>query len=123
MVHIKCVSSTVQRIVLSLALEQHPDHQRQLLLNPGNLYLGPVCMLSRLSHVRLFSTLWTVAHQTPLSMGFSRQEYWSGLPGDLPAPRIEPACLLLLLHWQVSFFFFFNTSATWVAPLGPRRCF
>ena len=39
-------------------------------------------------------TLWTVAHQAPLSMGFSRQEYWSGLPfpslGDLPSPAIEP---------------------------------
>ena len=39
-------------------------------------------------------TLWTVAHQAPLSMGFSRQEYWSGLPcpapGDLPNPGIEP---------------------------------
>ena len=47
-----------------------------------------------LSHVRLFATLWTVAHQAPLSMGFSRQEYWSGLPfpppGDLFHPGIEP---------------------------------
>ena len=47
-----------------------------------------------LSHVRLFVTLWTVAHQAPLSMAFSRQEYWSGLPfpspGDLPDPGIEP---------------------------------
>ena len=47
-----------------------------------------------LSHVRLFVTPWTVAHQAPLSMGFSRQEYWSGLPfpspGNLPDPRIEP---------------------------------
>ena len=47
-----------------------------------------------LSRVRLFATLWTVAHQTPLSMGFSRQEYWSRLPfpspGDLPNPGIEP---------------------------------
>ena len=47
-----------------------------------------------LSHVRLFATPWTVAHQAPLSMGFSRQEYWSGLPfpspGDLPNPGIEP---------------------------------
>ena len=45
-------------------------------------------MLSHLSHVQLFVTLWTVACQTPLSMGYSRQEYWSGLPfpppGDLP---------------------------------------
>ena len=38
------------------------------------------CMLSRFSHVRLCATPWTAAHQTPLSTGFSRQEYWSGLP-------------------------------------------
>ena len=38
-----------------------------------------------LSHVQLFATPWTVAHQAPLSMGFSRQQYWSGLP--LPSPR------------------------------------
>ena len=47
-----------------------------------------------LSHVQLFATPWTVAYQGPLSMGFSRQEYWSGLPfpspGDLPNPGIEP---------------------------------
>ena len=47
-----------------------------------------------LSRVRLFAIPWTVAHQTPLSMGFSRQEYWSGLPfpspGGLPNPGIEP---------------------------------
>ena len=47
-----------------------------------------------LSRVRLFVTPWTVAYQAPLSMGFSRQEYWSGLPfpspGDLPNPGIEP---------------------------------
>ena len=44
--------------------------------------------------VRLFATLWTVAHKDPPSMGFSKQEYWSGLPfpspGDLPNPGIEP---------------------------------
>ena len=47
-----------------------------------------------LSRVRLFATPWTVAHQAPPSMGFSRQEYWSGLPfpspGDLPDPGIKP---------------------------------
>ena len=47
-----------------------------------------------LSCVRLFATPWTEAHQAPSSMGFSRQEYWSGLPfppsGDLPDPGIEP---------------------------------
>ena len=55
------------------------------------------CMLSCFSRVQLFATqwtLWTVAHQAPLSMGSSRQEYWSGLPcpppRDLPDPGIEP---------------------------------
>ena len=47
-----------------------------------------------LSHVQLFAASWTVALQAPPSMGFSRQEYWSGLPfpspGDLPDPGIEP---------------------------------
>ena len=64
-----------------------------------------LCVLSRFSCVWLFTTLWTIAHQAPLSMGFSRQEYWSGLPcpspGDLPSPGTDPASLCLL-HWQVS---------------------
>ena len=55
------------------------------------------CMLSRFSHLLLFATLWTVAHQAPVSIGFSRQEYWSELPcpppGDFPDPGIEPASL------------------------------
>ena len=42
-----------------------------------------VCMLSHFSHVQLFVALWTVAHQAPLSMGFSRQEYWCGEKGTL----------------------------------------
>ena len=50
--------------------------------------------MKSLSHVRLFATPWTVAYQAPPSMGFSRQEYWSGLPfpspRDLPNPGIEP---------------------------------
>ena len=55
-----------------------------------------VCMyvLSHSSCVRLIATPWTVARQAPLSMGFSSQEYWNGLPfpspGDLPDPGIEP---------------------------------
>ena len=44
-------------------------------------------MLSCFSHVRLFATQWTVACQAPLSMGFSRQEYWSGLPCPSPSSR------------------------------------
>ena len=53
-----------------------------------------VCVLSHFSHVSLFVTLWIVLCQAPLSMGFSRQEYWSGLPclppGNLSDPGIEP---------------------------------
>ena len=57
-----------------------------------------LCMLSRASVVSNFATLWSIACQAPLSMGFFRQEYWSGLPcsppGDLPNPGIEPASLM-----------------------------
>ena len=53
-----------------------------------------VSKVKSLSRVRLFATPWTVAYQAPQSMGFSRQEYWSGLPfpssADLPDPGIEP---------------------------------
>ena len=57
-------------------------------------YEACTCVKS-LSNVQLFVTLQTVAHQGPLSMGFSRPEYWSGLPfpppGDLPDPGIKPS--------------------------------
>ena len=53
----------------------------------------PVCLV--MSDYFFFPTPWTVARQAPLSMGFSRQEYWSelplSLPGDLPNPEIEPS--------------------------------
>ena len=56
------------------------------------------CVLRCFSCIRLFETLWTVDRQVPLSMGFSRQEYWSGLsyppPGDLPDLGIEPMPLI-----------------------------
>ena len=73
------------------------------------------CMLSHFSHVWLFVTLWTAACQAPLSMGFSRQEYWSGLPcpppGYLPNPGIEPTSLMSpALAGR-----FFTTSTTWEA--------
>ena len=77
---------------------------------------GHACMLSCFSHVWFFVTLWTIAHQGPLSQGFSRQEYWSGLPwpppGDLPGPGIKPASLMSpALAGK-----FFTTIATWEAP-------
>ena len=60
-----------------------------------------VCMVSCFSGVQLFATLWSVAHQAPLSMGFSWQEYWSRLPWSPPedlSPQRSNPCLLHLLH-------------------------
>ena len=69
------------------------DLQKQKILRRGGKSTQKVKVKS-LSCVRLFVTWWTVAYQAPLSMGFSRQEYWSGLPfpspGDLPNPGIKP---------------------------------
>ena len=74
-------------------------------------------MLCHFSCVRLFTHLWTVACQAPLSMGFSRQEYWNELPcpppGDLPDPGMEPASLVS----PVSAGRFYTTSTTWEAQV------
>ena len=74
-----------------------------------------VSMLSHISRAQLFATLWTVTHQAPLSMGFSRQEYWSELPcpppGHLPDPGIE----LTYLTSPALVGRFFTTSTTWEA--------
>ena len=80
-----------------------------------------VCMhaylLSRFSRVQLFATPWTVAQQAPLSMVFSRQEYWSGSlcppPGNLPNPRTETVSL----KSPALAGGFFITSATWEAQI------
>jgi len=80
------------------------------------LYPYSTCMLSRFSHDQLFGNLWTAARQGLLSMGFSRQEYWSGLPclppGDLPNPGIEPASPASPALAGG----FFTTNASWEAP-------
>ena len=74
-------------------------------------------MLNHFSCVQLCASLWTETHQAPLSMGFSRQEYWSGLPfvspGDLPDPGIKPVSLMS----PASACRFFTTSATWEAHI------
>ena len=71
------------------------------------------CAVLCLSHVRLFAAPWTVACQAPLSMGFSRQDYWSGLPcpppGDLPDPGFTPASLMSPALAGS----FFTTNTTW----------
>ena len=57
----------------------------------GQNYMMPTaCMLSHFSHVPLFVTPQTVTYQAPLSMGFSRQEYWSGLPFPPPVDPLDP---------------------------------
>ena len=70
------------------------------------LYTRDKSMPSCFSCVHLFATLWAVTLRAPLSMGFSRQENWSGLlcppPGDLPNPGIKPLSLMSPLHRQVS---------------------
>ena len=84
--------------------------------------LSPLCvccaMLSCFSHVRLFVSPWTVTLQALLTMGFSRQDHWIGLPclppGDLPDPEIEPASLMSPALANG----FFTTNATWEAPLS-----
>ena len=75
-----------------------------------------VCMLTHFSHVQLFATLWIVVCQAPLSMGFSRQEYWSELlcppPRGLSNPGLKPTSLTFLALAGR----FFATNATWEAP-------
>ena len=90
---------------------------------PSNIYIyiyldiDVHAWLSCFNHVQLFVTLWTVAHQVPLSMEFSRQEYWRRLPcpsaGYLPDPGIKPMSLASpALTGR-----FFTTHATWEAPV------
>ena len=85
-----------------------------LSLSLSDLMMG-LCVLS-LSHVWLFASPWTIAHQASLSMEFFRQEYWSGMPfptpGDLPASGIKPTSLVPpALSGR-----FLTASTTWEAP-------
>ena len=86
-----------------------------LILHTRNTLCVHACMISHFSHVWLFATPWTGARQAPLSMGFSRQAYWSGLPrpppGDLPDPGTEPTSLMSPVFAGE----FHTTNATWEA--------
>ena len=77
-----------------------------------------LCFATSLSHVQLFVTPWTIAHQTPLFVRFSRQDYWSGFlcppPGDLPDPGIESVSLAVAGR-------FFTVWATWEAHVFGTR--
>ena len=74
-----------------------------------------MCVPSHLSHVQLCATLWTVACQVPLSMGFSRQEYWSGLPFPSPGDRPNPEVKSMSLTSPALAAGFFTTNTTWEA--------
>ena len=82
---------------------------------PSLQFCECMCMFS----VRLFVTLWTVAHQAPLSVGFSRQEYWSGLhfllQGIFPTRGWKPVSCLR--HWRAG-----STTATWEARMYGDVC-
>ena len=84
-----------------------------------------IYVLSHFSRVQHFATLWAVALQAPLSMGFSRQEYWTGLPcplpGDLSDPGIDPTSLM----YPALVGGFFTTSTSWealIVGLLPNNC-
>ena len=100
---IVCLSPFSERVpagslICELNLMPAPQVSTLILANEPfftlNLELLYEYVLSCVSHVWRFVTPWTLAHQAPLSMGFSRQEYWSGLPGpppgNFPYPGIEP---------------------------------
>ena len=80
-------------------------------------------MLSHFGHVQVFVTLWTGTLQAPLSMGFSRQEYWSELPypppGDPPNSGIEPVSLMSPALAGG----FFTTNTAWEAQLYSNKFF
>ena len=80
------------------------------------IYTPLECVLSHFICIQLSVTIWRVAHPAPLSMGFSRQEYCSGLscppPGDLPDPEVKPTSLIPPALASR----FFTTSTTWKGP-------
>ena len=77
---------------------ESPSPFKRLNSSMSCLFTYSLCVLSHFSRVQLFAIPWMVARQAPLSMGFYRQQYWSGLPcpppGDLPGPETEPTSLM-----------------------------
>ena len=81
------------------------------------LFIYKCYVLSCFSLVRLCVTLWTITHQGPLFIGFSRQEYWSVLPYPPPGDPPDPGIELTSLQSHAVAGGFFTTSATWEAQL------
>ena len=72
--------------------------------------------LGVLSHVQLFAVPWTIAHQAPLSVGFARQQYWSGVPFPSPGDPPDPGIELTPLKSPALAGGFFTPSTIWEAP-------
>ena len=92
-----------------------PDSQNQIFHVPV-WETESACMLSHFSHVQLFTTLVTIRWQASLSMGFSRQEYWSGLPDPPPVCLCNPGNEAMSFLYPAPPGTFFTTSASWEAP-------
>ena len=116
----KVITDILKILISALIMEYVINRWQNLGWGVKNLYkievmIIKVCVLSCFSCVRLFATLWTIARQASLSIGFSRQEYWSALPflllGVLPDPQLKPASAALVGG-------LFTTRAMWEAPLN-----
>ena len=108
----------IKVILLSLVTLSILKKKKSKCERKQKLTLTLLCVCVRLSRVRLFTTPWTVAHQAPLSMVFSRQEYWSDLPcpppGHLPNPGIKPSSLALQADPLPSEpTFYYSVTITW----------
>ena len=100
-------------ILKSVTLEIHTMLKHAF---PGNSQGGVcVCVLSHFSPVRLFVTLWTVTHQAPLSMGFSKQEHWRGVAMPSSRGSFQPRDQTCISMSPAMAGGFFTTSSTWEA--------
>ena len=108
-------STGFYRILYSLWIIKITELFKSKFINSEWTYIEDVCVLSHFIRVQLIVTLWTVAHQAPLSTGFFRQEYWSGLP--CPPPGELPVSGLGSTFFYISCIgrWFITTSATWEA--------
>ena len=106
--------------MLQFMVSQRVGHSFVTEQQQKDLPMRCTCMLSHFSHLWLCATLWTATHQAPLFMGFSRQEYWSGLPcaphGIVLTQGLNPQ-LLHLLRWQACSFIT-NASSFITKPLS-----
>ena len=104
------------REIHTLWIECGPSQKAREAPGYGAVSFHTCCVHAVKSHVRFFATLWTIDHQALLSIGFSRQDFWSGFPcpppGDLPYPEVEPKSPVLtalqadslpLSHWRSPF--------------------